>query len=610
MRAWVGVALALAALSSDPPAAPAAAAASVARVDVFAVDARGRFVPTLTPGDFELRENGVLQAIDTATLVKADGRAPAGGALPPIRSEFDEQEAAARPGARLFGIFLDEYHLTPGPDTDRVRDALLRFVDRDLGPGDLVAVVKPLDSIFTIRLTRDLDAVRDALRTVRGRQGDYTPRTAFERDYIAGAPARVDAARAQVTMSALNALVIHLGNMSEGRKSVLLASEGLPPARAHRAFQALPTLDTVIRSASRYNVAIYPLDPAAADGDAEAGPSATLRDLAVQTDGRALVEADAFERGLAGAASDASSYYLLTYRSAHAADGSFLAIDVRVKKPGVTVRARKGYWAMFPDEAKALRFAAEAPTAPRPPDLDLPWHASVLIRPWFGLARGANGKTRITFVWEPVGRIPGDRSRRTLPARVQFKALSLDGTTVFDGPVLPTGVGSDTPVEDAATRAVFEVPPGRIRLRMSIEDAAAQTIDSDVREIAVRDLNSEVAVGSPEILRARNAVEFRALAADPRATPVVARAFSRTERLLIRFRAYAPGGAPAVTARLLSRFGQPIRDLAVAAPSAPDGQNQIDLPLAAFAPGEYVVEVEASSPAGVAKDMVGFRVTS
>jgi hypothetical protein len=92
--------------------------------------------------------------------------------------------------------------------------------------------------------------------------------------------------------------------------------------------------------------------------------------------------------------------------------------------------------------------------------------------------------------------------------------------------------------------------------------------------------------------------------------PVASREFSRTERLLIRFQAYGPAGAlPAVSAKLLARTGQAMRDLTVAPASTP-GDSAIDLPLAGLAAGEYMIEVSATSGAGGAKDRVGFRVTS
>src|SRR5207247_6306602 len=76
---------------------------------------------------------------------------------------------------------------------------------------------------------------------------------------------------------------------------------------------------------------------------------------------------------------------------------------------------------------------------------------------------------------------------------------------------------------------------------LAISRTSERVIDSDVREIAIRDLRAPVALGTPEVLQARTARDVRALVADPAAVPVASREFSRAERLLIRFPAYAPG---------------------------------------------------------------------
>ena len=161
----------------------------------------------------------------------------------------------------------------------------------------------------------------------------------------------------------------------------------------------------------------------------------------------------------------------------------------------------------------------------------------------------------MTFVWEPAARVPGDRVRRQV-ARLILTARSSDGTVLFEGPVAPTGPAAIDDPAATPSRVVLDMPPGRLRLRMSIQDAASQVLDQDVREVSVRDLRGDVAIGTPQVLRARNAREFRTLDASE-AVPVASREFSRTERLLIRFQAYGPGGAPpVVSARLLGRTGQ------------------------------------------------------
>ena len=69
----------------------------------------------------------------------------------------------------------------------------------------------------------------------------------------------------------------------------------------------------------------------------------------------------------------------------------------------------------------------------------------------------------------------------------------------------------------------------------------------------------------------------------------------------------ASGGPPAVSARLVSRFGSALRDLT--ASSAADNVYENDLPLASLAAGEYAVEVTASGAGKTARESVSIRVT-
>jgi hypothetical protein len=361
----------------------------------------------------------------------------------------------------------------------------------------------------------------------------------------------------------------------------------------------------VLRSANRANVAIYPLDPReAAATNADTDP---LRMMAAETDG-AIIAGD-LDAGLHRAAEDSSRYYLLTYRSAQPDDGRFHEVQVRATRPAVRIRARRGFVAASPDDLLRATLLAHAndpkPAAPLEPAP----HVSPLIRPWFGISRGSTGKSRVTLVWEPAARVPGDRGVAKNPARLMVTARTVDGTVLFDGPVAATGPGAVEEPGAMSAQAIFDMPPGRLRLRMSIEDLTSRVLDVDVRDIAIRELKGDVAIGTPEVLRARNAREFRLLETGS-GVPVASREFSRTERLLIRVPTYGPNGTrPAVSARLLSRTGQPMRDLTVTAPAGEAGGRAIDLPLAGLAAGDYIVEVEATSAAGDAKDRVAFRVT-
>jgi hypothetical protein len=127
----------------------------------------------------------------------------------------------------------------------------------------------------------------------------------------------------------------------------------------------------------------------------------------------------------------------------------------------------------------------------------------------------------------------------------------------------------------------------------------------------VPDLTSPQALlGTPAVFRARTLKEYQQIKGDAEAVPITAREFSRTDRILIRVPAFGPAGtSPALSIHLLNRAGQPMSELpAAAAPAA--GQQQIDLPLSALAPGEYVVEIKAKAEAGEAQELVAFRVTS
>ncbi|HMB79472.1 MAG TPA: hypothetical protein VKI43_05375, partial [Vicinamibacterales bacterium] len=126
---------------------PQSAILRAVTIDVTVTDAKGRAVTDLKPADFELREGSAPVALESVRLVRVAAGAPS-EAPARIQTAADERLAAGQDEARLFAIFLDEYHVTSGAETDRVRDALTRFVDNDVSPRDLIVVMKPLDSLL------------------------------------------------------------------------------------------------------------------------------------------------------------------------------------------------------------------------------------------------------------------------------------------------------------------------------------------------------------------------------------------------------------------------------------------------------------------------------
>ena len=179
------------------------------RIDAVVTDAQGRPILDLRPSDFELLENGVAKPLDQVELHPLPRAA---GDVPPIESEADEQRAAKEPDTRVFAFFLDEFHVSSGLSTDRVRHAMTEFVDEKLRPQDLAIVMKPLDSVNSIRLTRDRALLHGAIDGFTGRKGDYEPRTRFEELYIGRAPGAVAAARRQIVTAGLREITMRFSS--------------------------------------------------------------------------------------------------------------------------------------------------------------------------------------------------------------------------------------------------------------------------------------------------------------------------------------------------------------------------------------------------------------
>jgi hypothetical protein len=152
----------------------------------------------------------------------------------------------------------------------------------------------------------------------------------------------------------------------------------------------------------------------------------------------------------------------------------------------------------------------------------------------------------------------------------------------------------------------FDAAPGKIQLRVSVEGAGSQVLDTEIREVIVPDLTGgQTLLGTPELFRARTVREFQQLKTDADPIPLATREFSRTDRLVVRIPAYGTSGVPALKVQLLNRSGSAMSALTpTAAPK--DGEQQVDLPLAGLAPGEYVLEIKAVD--GDATELIGFRV--
>jgi len=583
-------------------------AVNAVRVDVIATAKDGSTVEDLAEADFEVTEDGKPQKIESLKLIRVQTRQEPGGEAPrAIRTFDDEATELARDDVRILVLFLDDYHVSRA-SAFRLRQWLHRFVEMQIGPYDLVALMYPLTPTSALTFTRDKFALTSVIDKFEGRLGDYTPRNDLEASYAMADPYTAERIRSEVVMTALKGLCLHLGGLNEGRKSVIVVSEGLPAD--------FMRLRDVIEAASRGNVSFYPLDPQGLSGPF--GGSDVLRTLAENTNGRAIVTRNDFEAGLNTVLRDSSAYYLLGYNSDKGPDGKFHEIKVRVKRPGVEIRARKGYLAPTRQEAAV---AAQAPKPAAPPAVTRALGALAeprgrIIRTWLGMSRGEGGKTRLTFVWEPVP--PGEGSApENRPARVTLNVSAPNGPTFFSGAVgdpVSTSQPADgrTVLVSKPARVAFDVPPGAVLLKLTVEGApsgqSAEVLLAETREIAVPDLGRQaVWLSTPAVHVGRTPREFRAVSAERDAVPTANRVFMRTDSLQVRFQVY--GAAPAsVSVRLLNRNGDQTSPLAAAPSAASPNEMSISLPLANLARGDYLIEITAKSEAGQAAAMVPFRV--
>jgi hypothetical protein len=78
--------------------------------------------------------------------------------------------------------------------------------------------------------------------------------------------------------------------------------------------------------------------------------------------------------------------------------------------------------------------------------------------------------------------------------------------------------------------------------------------------------------------------------------------------VLVTVNAYGPGdGTPVLTARLLNRTGEPMKDLPVTAEALAAGA--IEVPLVGLAVGDYLIEITAARGSDTVSELAGFRVT-
>src|SRR5258708_6387502 len=213
----------------------------------------------------------------------------------------------------------------------------------------------------------------------------------------------IEMLRSQVTASALESTIAFLGSIKEGRKAILFVSQTIGRVGTSP-MDTFTWLDSAIRIANANNTTIYVLDPRGLDMNVR--PSDILHSLAEQTGGRQYSNNEPAS-SLREIVRTARAFYLLGYASAkNPADGQFHKIAVKVKRPGVEVRARTGYYAPSTTEMDSARKKAAAEETPTEISkalatiVDAP-HMAIAGDLWAGTAPRPDGRPRVTVALTP-----------------------------------------------------------------------------------------------------------------------------------------------------------------------------------------------------------------
>ena len=511
----------------------------------------------------------------------------------------------------------------------------------------MVAIMYPLLPAAALTFSRNHDGTAAEIMAFEGRKYDYTPKNQLEARFQMTTPEYQELMRNEATFSALESVCAILGSLRDGRKTILLVSEGMAssvPAGVrtlgatvggrtttgmNQGMAATADLFSQLRDmfveAARANTAIYTLDPRGlapsefgiddnVDSDADRNilneSTDTLRSIAAETDGRAIVgrnnpipELDKMRR-------DNSQYYLLSYTSSLAPrDGKFHPIDVRLKtRKGLELRARKGYWAW---SAADVERASAVPKPLPPRDVsdaleDLAVVTASTRKPaahFMSAVRGGAQDATVTYVWESTA--SSSTPATEIADRVTIVAHSIQGDVLFKG-VVARSEGT-TP---ASGRVSFDAPAGSVRVQTVTENARGTRIDSDTVVLEIPPFRGEeLTVSTPVIYRGRTVRDLQLVRAAAAPVPAATRAFSRGERLLLRFEVYGPAApAPEVSMRLLNNQGTLMAPFPAPAKS-PAGAYESEFGLSAFPPGEYLIEISLTAGAKTTRKLLAIRVT-
>jgi VWFA-related protein len=631
-------------------------------VDVVVRDRNGNVVRGLTTVDFELKEDGQNQQIENFTFQEISDRqvSPAGATtlLAGVETKMNEPVRATpasdtRPvpmasdalaGRRMMVLLFDVSSMQP-EDVQRAVDSARRFVKEQMAAADLVAVATVGSTLTVLTdFTGERERVDTALGTLAYTDGIATeppPGSTLAADEAAAAEeatveaSELDMFNNDVRLRALRTLSETLSPI-EQKKAIVYFSAGMQRSGQDN----LVELRAAVNASVRAHVAIYPIDvrglqAVVPGGDARqasgrgqdmfsgrgmqqqfsqlAGSQDTLVSLAGETGGRAFTDSNDFGDAFTRVQRDMSAYYLLGYSSTNPTrDGRFRRVQVRVKRDGLRVEARAGYY--------AARDFAHTNRGDREAQLQEQLFSDVSATDVPVLVTGGFFRLAADRYYVPITvAVPG--SAVTVPAGNDKTTLDVLGMVrdeqgrplgrirqTMDIAAGAAGAGAGLESKQVLYQTAVTLPPGRFAMKVVVRENVNGAIGSFETAVVIPELKQAPVKVSSVVLstqvqpltskgRSDNPLVRDGMQIVPNVTHVV----GRNQKLFFYFEVYEPAlseAAPDVRASLAFYRGKikvletpTVERAALDAPDRKAALFRLEVPAEAFKPGFYTCQV-------------------
>ena len=637
----------------------------VVSIDVVVRDRDGNVVRGLTQADFEIREDGRPQDLLNFTFQEITDRAASGPVTADVLTSAEARmneparpttAAAAAPaaepdgpmtsdlfaGRRLIVLLFDVSSMQP-EDVQRAVDSARTYVKEQMSDADLVSVATvstTLDVLtdFTTERAR-VDAALATLAYTDGLATEPPAASTAATDEAAAAATGEEAAEASeldmfnndVRLRALRTLAETLAPI-EQKKAILYFSAGMQRSGQDNMVE----LRSAINAAILAHVAIYPVDTRGLQavvpgGDARqasgrgqgmfsgrgvqhqfsqlASSQDTLTSLAGDTGGRAFTDTNDFGEAFARVQRDLSAYYLLGYSTTNAIrDGRFRRVQVRVKRDGLRVEARAGYY--------APRDFAHTKRGDRETQLQEQLFAAVSATDLPVLVTGGFFRMAADRYYVPISvAVPGSAvpvSAGKDKATLDVLGMVRDEQGRPVGRIRQTmdvaaGTGSSLESKHVLYQSGVSLPPGRFAVKVVVRENTNGAIGSFEASVIVPELKQAPVKVSSVILstqlqtltggRSDNPLARDGVQVIPNVTHVV----GRDQKLYFYFEVYEPAAAPSgpdLRASLAFYRGKlkvletpSVERTALDAPDRKAAIFRLEVPADAFKAGLYTCQI-------------------